>query len=537
MARLAVPRRRRDRLAEPGHPARRGCRTSASSRSSGAPTPIASARAPQASCRSSGRPATVTAVFAGAFRAWHGAVHLVDAIRRLRERGVANISAVLVGDGPERAARPPRGRGPRRRDLHRAGRARRHARAPRRRRHRRRAVRRDGPRAAGDRLLLVAAQGVRVHGVGPARRGARDRRHAAHRPGRPRGRALRSVRPAGARTAPSSGWQTGTCGAGSGRRHARAPSASSAGPGTARASQDALTRALVARGRGRFDRHESAHCHRLVPARLRRQRLEHVRAGAWPPRPRSRADDCPAAPGTPGRRAGVRRLRRAGDWRVRAGHSVRPELPEERTPLRPSRQRASPGGCRHEGRDPARSARDDDSPGGRRGGTRRCPVDRDGARLLARLLLVGSDPRPVRRHALPRLLRSGDAPLHPPEGGRIVAARAADGALHAGQPGPQAGGARARGPGDCRQLDDCAGSGGEVRRTRSAPPGHRPQSRGCRGHPRLGRDARALASRAVRPLRRQARAEQGNQASAGPPSSAPHSAGPSWSSATGPIGR
>jgi glycosyltransferase involved in cell wall biosynthesis len=47
------------------------------------------------------RPGTVVAVFAGAFRAWHGAVHLVDAIRQLRERGVESISAVLAGDGPE----------------------------------------------------------------------------------------------------------------------------------------------------------------------------------------------------------------------------------------------------------------------------------------------------------------------------------------------------------------------------------------------------------------------------------------------------
>ena len=40
-------------------------------------------------------------VFAGAFRAWHGAIHLVDAIRRLREHGRNDISAVLIGDGPE----------------------------------------------------------------------------------------------------------------------------------------------------------------------------------------------------------------------------------------------------------------------------------------------------------------------------------------------------------------------------------------------------------------------------------------------------
>ena len=43
----------------------------------------------------------VIAVFAGAFRAWHGAIHLVDAIQRLRARGRHDIKAVLVGDGPE----------------------------------------------------------------------------------------------------------------------------------------------------------------------------------------------------------------------------------------------------------------------------------------------------------------------------------------------------------------------------------------------------------------------------------------------------
>lgn len=40
-------------------------------------------------------------VFAGAFRAWHGAVHLVDAIRRLREHGREDVAAVLIGGGPE----------------------------------------------------------------------------------------------------------------------------------------------------------------------------------------------------------------------------------------------------------------------------------------------------------------------------------------------------------------------------------------------------------------------------------------------------
>ena len=45
----------------------------------------------------------VVAVFSGAFRPWHGAIYLVDAIRRLRARGRHNIKAVFVGDGPELA--------------------------------------------------------------------------------------------------------------------------------------------------------------------------------------------------------------------------------------------------------------------------------------------------------------------------------------------------------------------------------------------------------------------------------------------------
>jgi glycosyltransferase involved in cell wall biosynthesis len=43
----------------------------------------------------------VVSVFSGAFRAWHGAIHLVEAIQRLRARGRSGISAVFVGDGPE----------------------------------------------------------------------------------------------------------------------------------------------------------------------------------------------------------------------------------------------------------------------------------------------------------------------------------------------------------------------------------------------------------------------------------------------------
>ena len=43
------------------------------------------------------------AVFAGAFRSWHGAIHLVEAIKLLRARGRKDVGAVLIGDGPELA--------------------------------------------------------------------------------------------------------------------------------------------------------------------------------------------------------------------------------------------------------------------------------------------------------------------------------------------------------------------------------------------------------------------------------------------------
>jgi len=46
-------------------------------------------------------PGRVVAVFAGAFRAWHGAIALVRAMQTLRERGRSEIEAVLIGDGPE----------------------------------------------------------------------------------------------------------------------------------------------------------------------------------------------------------------------------------------------------------------------------------------------------------------------------------------------------------------------------------------------------------------------------------------------------
>lgn len=49
------------------------------------------------------RPPGTLAVFAGAFRNWHGADHLVRAVRAMRARGRTDLSAVLIGDGPELA--------------------------------------------------------------------------------------------------------------------------------------------------------------------------------------------------------------------------------------------------------------------------------------------------------------------------------------------------------------------------------------------------------------------------------------------------
>ena len=44
---------------------------------------------------------TTVAIFSGAFRSWHGAIHLVEAIKLLRARGQKDIGAVFAGDGPE----------------------------------------------------------------------------------------------------------------------------------------------------------------------------------------------------------------------------------------------------------------------------------------------------------------------------------------------------------------------------------------------------------------------------------------------------
>src|SRR5688572_14573075 len=49
-------------------------------------------------------PSRILCVFAGAFRSWHGVVHLSAALARLHRAGETRFGAVFIGDGPERAA-------------------------------------------------------------------------------------------------------------------------------------------------------------------------------------------------------------------------------------------------------------------------------------------------------------------------------------------------------------------------------------------------------------------------------------------------
>ena len=48
------------------------------------------------------RPGETVVIFAGAFRAWHGAPLLAEAVAKLERDGVCGVHAVFVGDGPER---------------------------------------------------------------------------------------------------------------------------------------------------------------------------------------------------------------------------------------------------------------------------------------------------------------------------------------------------------------------------------------------------------------------------------------------------
>jgi len=49
-------------------------------------------------------PSRIQCVFAGAFRSWHGVVHLVASLARLHAVGDNRFGGLLIGDGPERPA-------------------------------------------------------------------------------------------------------------------------------------------------------------------------------------------------------------------------------------------------------------------------------------------------------------------------------------------------------------------------------------------------------------------------------------------------
>lgn len=56
-------------------------------------------------------PSRILCVFAGAFRAWHGAAQLSAALARMHAAGDARFGGVFIGDGPERAAAEEAARG------------------------------------------------------------------------------------------------------------------------------------------------------------------------------------------------------------------------------------------------------------------------------------------------------------------------------------------------------------------------------------------------------------------------------------------
>ena len=49
-------------------------------------------------------PRRILTLFAGAFRSWHGAIHLAAALARLHQGGDSRFGGIFIGDGPEREA-------------------------------------------------------------------------------------------------------------------------------------------------------------------------------------------------------------------------------------------------------------------------------------------------------------------------------------------------------------------------------------------------------------------------------------------------
>ena len=357
-------------------------------------------------CRSRGRPATV-AVFAGAFRSWHGAIHLVarDA-RAARARPSRTVGAVFDRRRPGAAARA----GTRRAGLdsvvftgavpHDAD-----AGVPGRGRHRRRAVRRRRARAARARLLLVAAEDLRVHGGRPAGRRAgarpRSRRSSAH------GREGAALRSAATRAALADALERADAIAPLrqrlGRRGARrAPCASTAGRRTAARSTRRIRQAQRAA-------REDVRMNVLLVT----DAFPPVCGGSgWSTYElarglRARGHDVTIVQPRPGHAGG-----RARDAPTTASaslefgapappHAVRPQLLQERAALRAARRRPRRRSSRASAIDIVHGQHVLTSPAGdRRRRTRRHPGRLHGARLLAGVLLVRSDPHARRGASL-----------------------------------------------------------------------------------------------------------------------------------------
>ena len=227
--------------------------------------------------------------------AWHGVGRLVDAMAALR----AQRRAMACGADRRRSRAPGariarRRARPDRRDLHRRAPLRGDAGRARRRRRRRRAVRARRARAAAPGLLLVPAQGVRVHGLGPARRRPRSAPPARDPRRRRGGCALRRRRVRGARARAGVAARSRSPPPPRRRRAGprRAPITAgrrTAGPSTPRSEPCAIGPAPPEPRRDDDRAAARAPRHRRLPARRGRQRLEHLRAGARPPRPRRHA--------------------------------------------------------------------------------------------------------------------------------------------------------------------------------------------------------------------------------------------------------
>ena len=287
-----------------------------------------------------------------------------------RARHRATSRRCSIGDGPELPRVRIAARRTRRRHLHRRGRARRDAGVPGGRRHRRRAVHSGRARPVGPRLLLVAAQDLRVHGVGPSCRS---------RPALPRIAGLVAHEREGILYPPSGA--DGLADAFDQTARSRAAGPSRRGRARARGARLQLGRALPRSRSG------VARCRddERGPWRLRRVNVLVV-TDAFPPvcggsgwstyelaRGLRRIGHAVlVVQPRPGTAETVRETSYDG-FRVlefgtaRAGAAVRPQLLQERAALRAARRISSSRSSARANRHRARAARDD-VPAGDRGG-------------------------------------------------------------------------------------------------------------------------------------------------------------------------